>query len=187
MKAAMRAPIKPTRGQRDYVRREQTKVAQCNASGSRTRAMKAVMRAPIETTRGQRDHDKRKQNVEELKMALRREQTKVAQCNASGSRTRAMKAVMRAPIETTRGQRDYDKRKRTLEELKTANAILMCKNKALVAEIANLRGEKKIEGNKAVKCEWVGVGSLKKMQLVNKQSAESSGQVPQVKFKEEKF
>ena len=98
-----------------------------------------------------------------------------------------MKAGMRAPIKTTRGQRDYVVRKQTMGNSKTANATLMYKNAALEAEIANLRGEKEIEGNKGVKWEWVGVGSRKKMQLVNKQSAESSGQVPQVQVKEERF
>jgi hypothetical protein len=136
--------------------------------------MKAGMRAPIKPTRGQRDD-------------VRREQTKVAQCNASGSTKRAMKAGMRPPIEITRSQRDYVKRKLTLDNLKKANATLMYNNEALLAEIANLRGEKKIEGNDAAKWEWVGVGKLKRMQLVNKQSAESSGQVPQVKVKEERF
>jgi hypothetical protein len=96
-----------------------------------------------------------------------------------------MKAGMRAPIEITRSQRDYVKRKQTLDKLKKANATLMCKNAALEAEIANLREEKKIEGNEAAKWEWVGLGKFKKMQLVNKQSAESSGQVPQVKVKVE--
>jgi predicted nucleic acid-binding Zn-ribbon protein len=99
--------------------------------------MKAAMRAPIKSTRGQRDY-------------VRREQTKVAQCNASGSRTRAMKADMRAPMETTRSQRDNMKRKQTLNTLKTERATLMYKNAALEAEIANLREGKKIEQKKPV-------------------------------------
>jgi hypothetical protein len=78
------------------------------------------------------------------------------------------------------------KRKQTLNTLKTERATLMYKNAALEAEIANLREGKKIEENKAVPWrKWVGVGSLKNKQLVNKQSAESSGQVPQVKVKVE--